>query len=92
MVLEHLGAFQGIGAVFTTAWRLQIDDTILRYIQKCTKAEAHRQLGDTNWIMSLQEMEKFISILNKFKFIGQIKEIVNYIRFDVWEERFTRQK
>ena len=49
------------GGEFTTAQRMLIDDTISRCIQKCTQAEAHRQLGDTNWIMSLQEHFCFIS-------------------------------
>lgn len=52
-----------IGDKFITAWKLLVDDNILRHIKTCTETEAHRVLGHSNWSITLQELDKFISIL-----------------------------
>lgn len=44
------------------SWRLLIDESILRHIQKCTLEEANRQLGHNNWILTLEQLESFIAI------------------------------
>ncbi|GBP11839.1 hypothetical protein EVAR_74487_1 [Eumeta japonica] len=44
------------------SWRLLIDESILRHIQKCTIEEANRQLGHNNWILTLEQLESFIAI------------------------------
>lgn len=74
-------ARRGISEKYVTAWRLLIDDTILRHIQKCTEAEAHHRLGHSNWSLSLQELEKFISILYVRGALLQKNVAVN----DLWD-------
>ncbi|GBP35445.1 hypothetical protein EVAR_94896_1 [Eumeta japonica] len=44
------------------SWKLLIDESILRHIQKCTIEEANRQLGHNNWILTLEQLESFIAI------------------------------
>ena len=46
-----------------SAWRLFIDDHILKFIKKCTEAEARQQLETNDWSMTLPELEAFISIM-----------------------------
>ena len=46
-----------------TAFNLLIDEPLLRNIQIATQAEAHRQLGNDEWSMSLVELNAFIAIL-----------------------------
>lgn len=48
---------------FTSAWRLFINEKILRFIKLCTEAEAHRRLQNSNWNISLEELDAFISLL-----------------------------
>lgn len=48
---------------FASAWRLLIDEPILRHIKKCMETEAHRQLGDDTWTISLQELDSFLALL-----------------------------
>lgn len=47
----------------SSAWRLFIDEWILKHIKKCTEDEAHRQIHDTEWNITLEEIDAFISIL-----------------------------
>lgn len=46
-----------------SAWRLFIDDFILKKIKECTEKEARRVLENTTWTISIEELEAFISIL-----------------------------
>ncbi|XP_072381636.1 uncharacterized protein [Diabrotica undecimpunctata] len=46
-----------------SAWRLLIDECILRNIKSCTVAEGRRKLKDENWQISIEEIEAFISLL-----------------------------
>ena len=45
-----------------SAWKFIIDADILKHIIKCTKTEAHRQLKDDKWSVSMVELEAFIGI------------------------------
>lgn len=47
----------------TSAWRLFINEKMLRFIKLCTEAEAHRRLQDPHWSISLEELDAFISLL-----------------------------
>lgn len=47
----------------SSAYRLFIDEPILRHIKYCTVTEAHKQLGTNDWSLTLEELDAFISIL-----------------------------
>ena len=40
----------------SSAWRLFIDDSILRHIKRCTEAEAARA-GEQNWSLAIEELD-----------------------------------
>lgn len=46
-----------------SAFSLLIDEALLRNIQISTQQEAHRQLGNDEWIISVEELNAFIAIL-----------------------------
>ena len=46
-----------------SAFRLFVDNSMLKHIQKCTETEARSRLQDDNWSISLQELDAFIAIL-----------------------------
>ena len=46
-----------------SAWRLLIDDFILKHIAKCTITEAHRQLQDEKFALTIEEIEAFIVVM-----------------------------
>ena len=46
-----------------SAFRLLIDDPLLRHIRDCTVAEAHQQLQNNLWSLSVEELEAFIAIV-----------------------------
>ena len=46
-----------------SAWRLLIDDFILKQIAKCTITEAHRQLQDEKFAPTIEELETFIAVM-----------------------------
>lgn len=48
---------------FLTAFRLLIDNNMLRHIQQCTETEARARLGDNSWSLSLEELDAFIAVL-----------------------------
>ena len=45
------------------SFRVLFDKAMLRSIKKCTVAEAHRVLGETNWDVTLDELDKFIGLI-----------------------------
>ena len=46
-----------------SAWRLLIDDFILKHIAKCTITEAHRQLQDETFALTTEELEACIAVM-----------------------------
>ena len=46
-----------------SAWRLLIDDFILKHIAKCTITEAHRQLQDETFALTIEKLEAFIAVM-----------------------------
>ena len=46
-----------------SAWRLLIDNFTLKHIAKCTTTEAHRQLQDETFAMTIEELEVFIAVM-----------------------------
>ena len=46
-----------------SAWRLLIDDFILKHIAKWTITEAHRQLQDETFALTIEELEAFIAVM-----------------------------
>ena len=46
-----------------SAWHLLIDDFILKHIAKCTITEAHRQLQDKTFALTIEELEAFIAVM-----------------------------
>ena len=46
----------------SSAWRLFIDDSILRLIKRCTEAEAARA-GEQNWSIAIEELDAFIALV-----------------------------
>ena len=47
----------------SSAWRLLIDDSILRHIKRCTEAEAARA-GEQNWSLAIEELDAFIALVH----------------------------
>ena len=47
----------------SSAWRLLINDTILRHIKSCTEKEAQQKSGDETWSISLYDLDAFISLI-----------------------------
>ncbi|XP_054718548.1 piggyBac transposable element-derived protein 4-like [Uloborus diversus] len=47
----------------SSSWRLIINESMLRHIKMCTEEEAHRQLGNNDWTLKLEEIDAFIAIL-----------------------------
>ena len=47
----------------TSAWRLLIDDFILKHIAKCTITEAHRQLQDEAFALTIEDLEAFVAFM-----------------------------
>jgi hypothetical protein len=45
-----------------SAWRLFIDDLILRHIKRCIGAEAARA-GEQNWSLTIEELDAFIALV-----------------------------
>ena len=46
-----------------SAFSLIIDEPLLRHIQRCTQEEARRQVSDSSWSITIEELESFIAIL-----------------------------
>ena len=46
-----------------SAFKLMIDEKMLRHIQRCTQAEADRVQGEGQWNISLNDLETFIALL-----------------------------
>ncbi|XP_068086267.1 zinc finger protein 184 [Anabrus simplex] len=46
-----------------SAWRLVIDESILKHIKHCTETEAKRVLGYELWSVSLEKLEAFIALV-----------------------------
>lgn len=46
-----------------TAWRLFVNEPMLRLIKRCTETEAHRVLGQNIFTVSLEELDAFVAIL-----------------------------
>ena len=46
-----------------SAWRLLIDDFILKHIAKCTITEAHRQLQNETFALTIEELQAFIAVM-----------------------------
>jgi hypothetical protein len=48
---------------YSSAFHLLFDGSMIRHIVKCTEKEAHRQLNNQEWKVSVEEMEAFIGLL-----------------------------
>ena len=46
-----------------SAWRLLVDNFILKHITKCTVAEAHQQLHNQTFALTVEESESFIAVM-----------------------------
>ncbi|XP_047098277.1 uncharacterized protein LOC124712029 isoform X2 [Schistocerca piceifrons] len=47
----------------SSAWRLLVDQSMLKHIKKCTEAEAQRLLGNDSWSSHLEELDAFVALL-----------------------------
>ena len=46
-----------------SAFRIFFDESMLRYIQKCTNIEGQRAINSSDWNVTLDELEKFIGLI-----------------------------
>ena len=46
-----------------SAWRLVIDEYIVHHIKKCTVSEAHRQMQNQTFALTVEELERFIAVM-----------------------------
>ena len=56
-------AKRNIDDTVTSAFKLLIDEGLLRHIQQATMTEARTVLGDNTWTMSIAELEAFLALL-----------------------------
>ena len=54
-----------------SSYRALFGKAMLRSIKKCTVAKAHRVLGETNWDVILDELEKFIGLAIAKEILGE---------------------
>lgn len=67
-----------------SAWRLQIDEGILKLIQKCTEIEARSKLNDMSWSVTLEELDAFIRI----SYIHGVLGAHNINRRELWSMKW----
>ena len=46
-----------------SAWRLVLDNFIVHHIRKCTVSEAHRQMQNQTFALTVEELERFIAVM-----------------------------
>lgn len=67
-------ARRNIGTNPASAWRLMVNEAMVKHIQTCTVAEARRQLGDdSNWYVTLVELDAFFALLYARGALGHSK-------------------
>ena len=54
-----------------SSFRILFDKAMLRSIKKCTVAEVHHVLGETNWDVTLDELDKFIRLIIARGILGE---------------------
>jgi hypothetical protein len=52
-----------IGSNEGSAWRLMVDECMLKHIQNCTITEARQKSGDELWDLSLDELDCFFALV-----------------------------
>ncbi|XP_035219592.1 myosin-11-like, partial [Stegodyphus dumicola] len=67
----------------SSAFKLFIDDDILLHIKKCTESEAHRQLGNKDWKLSLVDVRCFchyvVCLRKLVEAVGRVQELENHL-------------
>lgn len=67
-----------------SAWRLLIDNFILKHITKCTVTEAHRQPQNQTFALTVEELEAFIAVMYARGVAGKSDLPLH----DLWTERW----
>jgi len=67
-----------------SAWRLLIDSYILKLIVKCTVTEAHRQLQNQTFALTIEELEAFIAVMYARGVAGKSSLPLH----DLWTEKW----
>ena len=75
----------------TSAFKLLIDEPLLRHIQRSTVAEARLQLDDNTWNMSLAELDAFVAILYARGALGAKGTSVKDMWDTTWGAAFFRE-
>ena len=71
-----------------SAFRLLVDENMMRHIQRCTEAEARERLVDESWSVSLDELDAFIGILYARGIYGASKFDLKSLWSQPWGPNF----
>ncbi|XP_035229961.1 piggyBac transposable element-derived protein 4-like [Stegodyphus dumicola] len=75
----------------SSAFKLFIHDDILLHIKKCTESEAHRQLGNKDWTLSLADLDALVAILYVRGVIGSKGLDLYPLWSEVWGIPFCKE-
>ena len=67
-----------------SAWRLLVDNFVVKHITKCTVAEAHHQLHNQTFALNVEELEAFIAVMYARGVTGKSDLSLH----DIWTERW----
>jgi Transposase IS4 len=71
-----------------SAFRLLVDENMMRHIQRCTETEARERSGDESWSVSLDELDAFIGILYARGVYGASKLDLKSLWSQPWSPNF----
>ena len=54
-----------------SAWRLVINNYTVHHIRKCTVSEAHRQMQNQTFALTVEELESFIAVMYARRVTGK---------------------
>ncbi|XP_035227783.1 uncharacterized protein LOC118199990 [Stegodyphus dumicola] len=83
-------AKRNVGDNVLSAWRLFVDESMLRHIKKCTEAEAVLN-NEENWAISLEELDAFIAIIYERGSYGCNDMDYDFLWNNTWGPPFFRE-
>lgn len=83
-------AKRNVSDTVTSAWRLFIDDVMMKHIIKCTEEEAVRQRAD-GFSLTLEELDAFIAVLYARGVTGSTKISINDLWSNTWGNLFCKR-
>ena len=78
-------------ASFTSAFKLIVDNSMMKHIQACTQREARERSCDHSWTISLEELDAFLAIIIARGAFGSSKHDAEQLWDTTWGPQFFRQ-